>query len=98
MVGCDVAGPVGGIFDGIDEVGQANFVGRRQDGVGVGGVGTVETDDDVEVHDASTLHFGNLAVGEPDPVAGRCLGFSPYGGWHGQVRCGSAATARQPHG
>ena len=55
----------GGVFDGVDQVAEPEPVGRGQDRGRVVGVGAVEADDGVEVHDAAALHLGDLAEAEP---------------------------------
>ena len=56
----------GGVFDGGDQIEEADAVGRGHDRVLVGGVDAVEADDGVEVDDPASLHFGDLPVGQAD--------------------------------
>jgi hypothetical protein len=54
----------GGVLDGVNQVEEADSIGRRRDGVRVGGVDAVEADDGVVVHDAAGLKLRDFAVGE----------------------------------
>ena len=63
---------VGGVADGVLEVGGGDAGRRRDDGGRVGGAGAVEAEQDVEVDSAACLVLGDLAVGEPDRGASAC--------------------------
>jgi hypothetical protein len=64
-VGPEVGG-VGGVLDGVDQVGRVQSGQWGQDRVRVVGVVAVEADHDVQVDDGPALEFGGAAVGELD--------------------------------
>jgi len=80
-VGSGAEGDAGaGGADGVVEVGEGDPGRGRGDAVGVGGVGAVEAEQDVEVDRAACLVLSGLAVGDSDDgdaVAGGEVAASP---------------------